>query len=79
MTSICDIYFCAFVSNIYIYLCMYVCMYVYTYTHIHTHTHVTLSVKSRLKSKNLIMRKQASKFDFYDSFYYNFKLWHDYT
>ncbi len=27
--------------------------------------YVTLSVKSRLKSQNLIMRKQASKFDFY--------------
>ncbi len=32
---------------------------------------VTLSVKSRLKSQNLIMRKQASKFDF--------NLWHDLT
>ncbi len=40
---------------------------------------VTLSVKSRLKSKNLIMRKQAPKCDFYHSFHYNFKLWHDYT
>ncbi len=28
-------------------------------------TYVTLSVKSRLKSQNLIMRKQASDFDFY--------------
>ncbi len=40
---------------------------------------VMLSVKSRLKSLNRIMRKQASKFDFYHSFHYNFNLWHDLT
>ncbi len=41
--------------------------------------YMTLSVKSRLKSQNRIMRKQASKFDFNHIFHYNFNLWHDLT
>ncbi len=39
-----------------------------------TWIYVTLSVKSRLKSQNLIMRLQATRLDFKHSFHYNFNI-----
>ncbi len=45
-----------------------------TFGHSVCFIYVTFSVKSRLKSKNLILRSRASNFDYKHQFHYDFNL-----